>query len=299
VILWLLGVVLVGGAVVGAGLWYLQQQADADGDEAGDGEAEGADGDLQDRVAEVVAAAAAAIAGTPRKRARLRMAGAVVAVVGAFAVFAVVAGAVSGPLAALVFVGAVLLGASGPPAAILGLREAVPNLAATGLAIAAQIAFDRAALVRRDDGQYEWTVLRERAQGFLARLADGREVPIDADAGELYAFGFGKLAVTEQKTEANLQRWMVPEGTPDGGTETRAGIEVAPPQREHGGILVSLATIQRAVRGSASSTLVRRGRDKALDEEGGENGVSQLWTMAFATILLIVGFGMTFLALSL
>jgi hypothetical protein len=230
---------------------------------------------------------------------RLRMAGAVAAVVVTFAVFAVAAGAVSGPLAAVVFVVAVVAGASGPPAAILGLREAVPNLVATGLAIAAQIAFDKAALVRRDDGQYEWTVLRERAQGYLARLADGREVPIDADVGELYAFGFGKLAVTEQKTETNLQRWMVPEGTPDGGTETRAGIEVAPPQREHGGILVSLATIQRAVRGSASSTLVRRGRDKALDEEGGENGVSQLWTMAFATILLIVGFGMTFVALSL
>jgi hypothetical protein len=54
-----------------------------------------------------------------------------------------------------------------------------------------------------------------------------------------------------------------------------------------------LTTIQRAIRGSASSSLVRRGRDKALDEKGGQQQLSQLWTMGFATILLIVGFGMT------
>ena len=298
-ILWLLGIIVVGGGAVGAGLWYLQQQNSVDDDPEGDDEGDGeADRAPQQQVAEAVAAAADAIAGTARKRARLRMAGAVAAVVITFAVFAVVAGWVSGTLSAVVFVVAVLAGATGPPAAIVGLREALPNLLGTGLAIAAQIAFGQAALVRRDDGRYEWTVLRERGQGYVARLGDGREVPIDADAGELYAFGFGKLAVTEQKTDANLQRWAVPEGSTDGGTETRAGIEVAPPQREHGGILVSLATIQRAVRGSASSALVRRGRDKALDEEGGENAVSQLWTMAFATVLLIVGFGMTFVALS-
>jgi len=54
----------------------------------------------------------------------------------------------------------------------------------------------------------------------------------------------------------------------------------------------------RPTRGSPPSSTTA-GRDKALDEEGGEQGVSQLWTMAFATILLIVGFGMTFVALSL
>jgi len=257
--------------------------------------------ELRELVSRVAAVTQERAAGTDTKRARWRMAGAVVAVLGLIGGVAYVAVSGWGILAGGLFVGALVLGASGAPVAILVFRDGMPlgGLVGQGLAIAAQIAFGKAALVRRDDGRYEWTVLRERDEGYVARLADGREVPIDADDGELYAFGFGRLAVTEQKTEANLRRWMVAEGASDGGTETRAGIEVAPPQREHGGILVSLATIQRAVRGSASSTLVRRGRDKALDEEGGEQGVSQLWTMAFATVLLIVGFGMTFLALSL
>jgi hypothetical protein len=247
--------------------------------------------DLRDRLAD--------INGPDIDPTSVRMAGAVGAVLATVVAMTYVASAITGTLAAVAFLVAAILGATGPPLAILALREGLPNIISVGLAIAAQIAFGRAALVRRDDGRYEWTALRETDEGFAAQLDDGRDVPIDADDGELYAFGFGRLAVVEQKTDRNLSQWTVPEGTTDGGTETRAGIEVAPPQRETGGILVSLATIQRAVRGSASSTLVRRGRDKALDEEGGEQGVSQLWTMAFATILLIVGFGMTFVALSL
>jgi hypothetical protein len=306
VILWLLAGVVLLGALVGGALWYRTRQDDVEGDAAAaddtadDDEADGRAFDAADAAA-AIETAADILAGTARKRARWRMAGAVLAVVAVIGAVAYVAAAGWGTLAAILFVGALIAGATGPPVAILTLRESIPlgGLVGQGLAIAAQIAFGKAALVRRDDGRYEWTVLRERGDGYVARLADGREVPIDADAGELYAFGFGRLAVTEQKTEANLRRWMVAEGASDGGTETRAGIEVAPPQREHGGVLVSLATIQRAVRGSASSTLVRRGRDKALDDEGGTNQVSQLWTMAFATVLLIVGFGMTFVALSL
>jgi hypothetical protein len=230
-----------------------------------------------------------------------RMGGAVLLVLSVIGGMAITAGMLNGLVAGVAFVVAAILGIAGPPLAILSLRDGIPNIAATGLAVAAQIAFQRAALVRRDDGRYEWTALRDREgdDGFVAQLEDGRAVEIDADDGDLYSFAFGRLAVTEQKTDRNLEPWTVPEGATDGGTDTRAGIAVAPPQREEGGILVSLATIQRAVRGSASSTLVRRGRDKALDEEGGEGGVSELWTMGFATILLIVGFGMTFVALSL
>jgi len=234
------------------------------------------------------------------ERSTLRMVGAVGAVLATVVGMTYVAGAITGTLAAVAFIGTALFGAISLPAAILGLRDGLPNIGAIGLAIAAQIAFGRAALVRRDDGRYEWTVLRERAdEGFAAQLDDGRTVDIDAAEGDLYAFGFGRLAITEQKTDANLSRWTVADAHADGGTKTRAGFEIVPPQREDGGRLVSLTTIQRAVRGSSSSTLVDRGHDKALDEEGGEQGVSQLWTMAFATILLIVGFGMTFVALSL
>jgi hypothetical protein len=323
-IVWIGLLVAIVGIAIGGALYWIDQQDIEDPDDTdtdGEGDEEGDDGtdwvaDAQqyiDRSRALAARAWArkpdnmaarsldAAAGSETKRARWRMGGAVAIVLGTVVAMTYVAGALNGTLAGVAFVTAAVLGAAGPPVAILTLRDGMPlgGLVGQGLAVAAQIAFGRAALVRRDDGRYEWTVLRETADGFVAQLEDGRTVPIDAEAGDLYAFGFGRLAITEQKTDRNLSRWRVAEGQPDGGTETRAGIEVAPPQREHGGILVSLATIQRAVRGSASSTLVRRGRDKALDEEGGEQGVSQLWTMAFATVLLIVGFGMTFIALSL
>lgn len=228
----------------------------------------------------------------------VRMAGAVLAVVVVFAVLTWFAASGWGVVAAGLFVGALIIGVSGPPVAILLFRDGLwfKGLIGTGLAIAAQIAFGQAALVRRDDSRYEWTVLREDSMlGYYAELQDGREVAIDADAGELFSFGFGRLAITEQKTNANLERYRVVDtpGDSDQPTETRAGIGVVPPHQETGGILVSLATIQRAVRGAASSTLVRRGRDKALNDEGGTGQLSELWTMGFATVLLLVGFGMT------
>jgi hypothetical protein len=214
-----------------------------------------------------------------------------------FVLFGVFAGYGWGLWSAVAFIVGAAVGAFGPPAAILMLRDGIPlrGLFGTGLVIAAQVGFSEAALVRRDDGEYEWTALREDNYGYYAELSDGRRVAVDADDGELFRFGFGKLAVTEQKTERNLDRWTETHtpGDSDQPTDERAGVPVVPPKRESGGILVSLANIQRAIRGSASSTLVRRGRDKALDEEGGTGQLSELWTMAFATVLLLVGFGMT------
>ena len=330
-IVWIALAVAIGGGAIGGGLYWIDQQdiediegddTDTEGDDTdteGDADEEGDEGthwlvttqEYIDRGREFATRAWAykpdnmaarsldAAAGSETKRARWRMVGAVAIVLGTIVAMTYVAGALNGTLAGVAFIGTVVLGAVGLPVAIVALREGLPNIAAIGLAIAGQIAFGKAALVRRDDGRYEWTVLQETADGFVAELDDGRTVPVDADDGDLYAFGFGRLAITEQKTDANLSRWTVADAHADGGTETRAGFEIVPPQREDGGRLVSLTTIQRAVRGSSSSTLVDRGHDKALDEEGGEQGVSQLWTMAFATILLIVGFGMTFVALSL
>ena len=225
---------------------------------------------------------------------QLRMAGAVATVGVLLLALAAVAWVIWGPLAGGLFVVAAVLGVSGPPLAILMIREGVPNLAGVGLVIAAQIAFGQAALVRREDGRYEWTVLRGSSGDYRAELDDGTTVPIDADRGELFSFGLGKLAVVEQKGR-NVDEFTTTHtpGDSDTRVDERAGIDIRPPRREDGGILVTLASIQRRVRGSASSDLVRRGRDKALDEEGGEGQLSQLWTMGFATVLLIVGFGMT------
>ena len=207
-----------------------------------------------------------------------------------------------GALAAGLFSVGLILGVSTPPLAILLLRDGLPNILATGLAICAQVAFGTAALVRRDDGAHEWTVLRGDWAGAYAELADGRRVPVDVDAGDVFSFGFGRLAVTEQKTDRNMSQWTVVEtpGNSEQAVEHRAGQPVKPPRRERSNSwLVSLTTIQRAIRGSASSKLVRRGRDKALDEEGGEQQLSQLWTMGFAAGLLIVGFVLGYGALML
>jgi len=225
----------------------------------------------------------------------LRVGGAVAAVVAGFAAFAAVAWLGWGPLSGGLFVVGVVCGAAAPPVAILMFREAVPNIVGSGLAIAAQVAFGEAGLVRRDDGQYEWGVLREDADGRYVDLSRGDRVPIECDDGELFSFGFGKLAVSEAHG-SNLEPYTVEHEPVSSETpvDRRAGIGVKQPQQEGDDtILVTLATIQRRIRGSASSTLVRRGRDKALDEAGGENQLSQLWFMAFAAGLLVLGFGMT------
>lgn len=229
-------------------------------------------------------------------RRHLRVGAAVGGVVVVFAAFAAVAFLGWGPLAAGLFVGALVVGAVTPPVAILLFREVIPNIAAVGLAIAAQVAFGQAGLVRREDGRYEWGLLREDADGgYYVELDAGGRVPIDADAGELFSFGFGELAVAEAHGR-NLEPYRV-EHNPvpsDAPADRRAGIGVEQPRQEGDNtILVTLAKIQRRVRGSASSTLVRRGRDKALDEQGGTGQLSPLWTMAFAVVLLIVSFGMT------
>lgn len=227
---------------------------------------------------------------------RLRMGGAVLAVVAVVGVMAVAAGMGWGLVAAIVFVVGFVVGAGLLPGMVLLLRDGVPagGLLGIGFAIAAQIAFGKAALVRRDDGTYEWTVLRSDGDDYYSLLKDGQRVEIDAGRGDLFAFGFGELAVVEQKSDRNMGKWTVVDtpGASETPVEQRAGVPVSPPRREQRGDswLVSLANIQRAIRGSASSTLIRRGRDKALDERGGTNQLSQLWTMGFATALLFGGF---------
>ena len=233
---------------------------------------------------------------------RVRIAAAIAVVVAVFGALTAVAWLWWGGLAGTLFVVGVVVGATGPPVTILILRDGIPlgGLIGTGLAIAAMVGFGQAALVRREDGQYEWSALRGESGDYHATLADGTHVPIDADRGELFSFGLGELAVVEARGR-NVDEFTVVEtpGDSDVPIDERAGVGVRPPRVEDGGILVSLAAIQRRVRGSASSTLVRRGRDKALDETGGTGQLSELWTMAFATVLLVVGFGLTSVVLLL
>lgn len=241
-----------------------------------------------------------AVAGSRRKRNRLRMTGSVVVVGIGLLLMAALAWVTGGVLAGAAFAVAVVVGAIVPLLAVMVLRDLLPNILATGFAVAAQLAFDVGALVRRSDGEYEWTVLRKDGVGYHARLNDGTRVPVDADKGDLFAFGYRSLAIVEERGE-QVERHRVTDtpGDSDRPVGERAGVPVKPPRNENDGLLVSLSTIQRRIRGSASSELVRRGRDKALDEEGGQNQLSHLWTMAFSALLLVLGFVMTVGALSL
>jgi len=260
----------------------------------GDGDAGADEGGVNLR--ETLASVADTLWGTQQKRNWWRISGAVLVVVLLVTAFAAVAWLGWGGLSALLFGIGFVAGISALPLAILVLRDGLPlgGVIGQGLAIIAQISFGKAALVRREDGQYEWGALRKDTAGHYVQLDRGDRLAVAAEDGDLFSFGLGKLAVIEEHGD-NLTAYRETEvsGDSDQPVDYRAGYPVVPPQREDGGILVSLANIQRAVRGSASSTLVRRGRDKALDEQGGTGQLSPLWTMAFATILLLVGFGMT------
>jgi hypothetical protein len=236
------------------------------------------------------------LVGTKAKRQRVRTVFTIGVVGLILLTMAVTAFAISGPLPGFLFIASALFGVSLIPIGVTMLRDGMPfsTTIARGLAIVAQIAFNKAALIRRADGRYEWTALKDDSNEYYATLENGERVDIDAEAGDLYKFGLGKLAIVEQRGESMTEfRADSVEGS------ERAGFDVEPATPQGGGIPISLTAIARRVRGSASSTLVRRGRDKALDEEGGTGQISELWTMAFATILLIVGFAMTFGALSL
>ena len=213
-IVWIaLAVAILGGAI-GGGLYWIDQQdiedpddtdTDDDGDDEGD---DGTDWLLEtqqyiDRGRRLAARAWArkpdnmaarsldAAAGTETKRARWRMAGAVAIVLGTVVAMTYVAGALNGTVAGVAFIVAAVLGIAALPLSIMVFRDGMPlgGLVGTGLAVAAQIAFGRAALVRRDDGRFEWTALRETDEGYVAALEDGRAVPIDADDGWVRVLG--------------------------------------------------------------------------------------------------------------
>jgi len=320
VILWLLAIVLVGGGALGAGLWYLQQQehaaeeeaadsvpADADTDEdtddGGQGDLDAAD--VRRGLVDALETVADAVAGTAAKRTRLRVVGAIglgVVVVLAFAATAVV---LNGLFAGVAFVGALLLGAGIPLGGVALLKDGFPfgGLFAPLLAILAQFVFGRGVVVRREDGGYEWTRLEETDDGFCATLADGTVIPITGDRGDLYRFGGRPLAITEEKG-ANVKQFTVreepPETAAEGTREHRAGMAVHHPDRlRNDTFLVSLKHLAQPSAGSAGPHLARRGREKALEEAGGQQAISTFWLMIATGALAVVGFAMGYGALLL
>lgn len=237
-------------------------------------------------------------------RTQLNIAGVAVGVLLLVALFAVTAAVVSGTLSAGVFVVGILVGAGLPVGVLWGLRDLTPagGLVGTGMAILAQLTYGQSAIARDEDGGYHWRLLRGDGDERYVQLEDGTEIPVDAADADLYRFGLGDLAVTEQKTEANMDRFAADDdGVHDKSTrEVRAGYEVHHPEQQHrGSWLVSLKYIQALTDNTGDPDVVRRAREKALEEAGGTQQVSGLVTMLLACGLLVGGFILGYGALML
>lgn len=288
-------IVVVLGGGVGVGL-YLQRASAGDGSDAPDDVEDGdeASGGLRE-----------AIAGTAAKRARLRIAGAVAIAAVMLVAFAATALLLNGLFAAVAFVLALVVGVSTPLLAVLIMKDGLPagGMLGTWLAILGQFVLGKGAVVRREDGGYEWHRLVETADGYGVTLDDGTAIGIDGDRGDLYRFGGRPLALLEEKGR-NVEQFTVreepPETAAESTRETRAGVDVHHPERLGSDThLVSLKQLAQPAAGSAGPEIARRGREKALEEAGGEQAIGTFWLMVLTGVLAVVGFMLTWGALTL
>jgi len=164
--------------------------------------------------------------------------------------------------------------------------------------ILAQLTFGAGALCRRDDGTYEWGLLREDDRGLYTLVDGGRRVPIEGERASLPTVAWGPLAVVEEKTDANMSQFTVDETfqttRPDPAGEPGDVVETPLALADGGeGWHLDAAKLERWARDSAGAELPRNGRRKALEERGGQQQISQLVTMLGAGVLAVLGFGMT------
>jgi hypothetical protein len=221
------------------------------------------------------------------------------AAVGVGILLAVVAGMVWGLWSGIAVIIGLVLGVSGP---WLYVRVLLTPLGkgAFGAAffILAQLTFGAGALVRRQDGAYEWCRLREDTTGLFARLACGRRVDIAGSRDDLRSVAWAPLAVVEEKTDTNMQQFTVDESTWQTARADPAGddgkmVETPIALADGGdGWHLDASKLERWARGSGGAELPREGRRKALEEKGGAQQISQLVTMLGAAVLMVFGFGM-------
>lgn len=297
-------VILLGGAL-GGGL-YLRHSAPSDEDDDADEELEEADAETGGRdVRAALAGLYEAVAGTATKRARLRIAAAVGVTGVVIVAFVGTALLLNGLYAAVAFAVALFIGVSAPLLGVIILKDGFPlgGILATWLAILAQFVLGKGAVVRREDGGYEWHRLVETANGYGVTLDDGTAISIDGDRGDLYRFGGRPLAILEDKGR-NVEQYTVREEPPETAEEStremRAGVDVHHPERLRSDtVLVSLKQLAQPAAGSAGPALARRGREKALEEAGGEQSIGTFWLMIATGGLAVLGFVLGFAALSL
>ena len=162
--------------------------------------------------------------------------------------------------------------------------------------ILGQLTFGAGVLCRRVDGQYEWGRLREHDSGLYMRLDSGRRVDIDGERESLPKVAWAPLAVIEDKQRANMEQFTVDETfrdvRPDPVRDAMVETPVALADGGQGWHL-DASKLEQWARDTAGNELPRSGRRKAFEEKGGQQQLSQLWTMIGAGVLCVVGFGMT------
>lgn len=220
--------------------------------------------------------------------------GAISASLAVIVALGLLAGLLNGLWAAVAFIGAFVVFAPLPWFAVIIFKEMLPLNGAISKAfgILGQLTFGRGVLIKTAEGPFEWHALRDDSRGQFAVLNNGDRVPIEGSSGELYRWGMAPLAITEEHGE-NVERFEVDEPAvkSEWTRETRATKGVShPKQTKSRSRLVSLSQIQKMVQGSASSDLVRRGRNKAFEEAGGTQQLSGLWTMILSGVMLVTGF---------
>ncbi len=165
--------------------------------------------------------------------------------------------------------------------------------------ILAQLTFGVGVIVRRDDGVYEWCKLNQDESE--TTLSDGRTVKVDVEPDELPTIAWAPIAIVEQKTEKNMSGFIVDDWRktrPDPkqhGTEVKTPLAIADGGEDcwH----VDSSKLERWARGSAGNGLPRSGLRKALEEEGGQQRISQFVTMIGTGVLMVVGFVSTALVM--
>jgi hypothetical protein len=129
------------------------------------------------------------------------------------------------------------------------------------------------------------------------RLKCGRRVPIDGSRDDLRSVAWAPLAVTEEKTERNMERFTVDETfrtTRPDPVDSESAVRTPLALADGGsGWHLDASKLERWARGTGGSELPRNGRRKALEESGGQQQISQLVTMVGAGVLLVLGFGLT------
>jgi len=163
----------------------------------------------------------------------------------------------------------------------------------TAFFVLAQLTFGAGALVRRDDGQYEWRRLQQDGDQLYAELSTGDRVAIDGTVEELPTVAWAPLAIVEQKTEQNMGAITVDDSYANERPDPAPGADdpVATPMADGGsGWHIDASKLEHWVRGSSEAAPVREGLRKALEEKGGAQQLSQLVTMLIAAGMLVGGF---------